>query len=121
MIDGNVAFEGGDPEERRTDCGRNPVCAGEGHGAAAHTRRIPVSGFEAVADVIHKAIKVDGEVYRVRIEPDLDDGGYVVYCETPPECASQGETVDEALEMIAEAIELVVETHREKGWPLASE
>jgi len=79
-----------------------------------------VSKLEAVADVLHKVIKVDGESYRVRVEPDLDAGGYVAYSETPPTCASQGETVEEALEMIADAISLVVATHREKGWPLAA-
>ena len=77
--------------------------------------------IEAVADVICKVIKVGGETYRVRLEPDLEEGGYTVYCETPPGCTSQGDTIPEALDMIADAISLVVATYREKGWPLASQ
>jgi antitoxin HicB len=80
-----------------------------------------VGKIEAVADVIYKVIKVDGETYRVRLEPDLEEGGYIVYCETPPGCTSQGETIPEALDMIADAISLVVATYKEKGWPIASQ
>ncbi len=80
-----------------------------------------MSKLEAVADVLHKVIQVDGQPYRVRLEPDLELGGYVVYSETPPMCASQGDTVEEALEMIADAISLLVEAYREKGWPLAAQ
>jgi predicted RNase H-like HicB family nuclease len=84
-------------------------------------RRHPLSKIEASADIIHKVVKIEGETYRVRLEPDLDVGGYVVHSETPPQCSSQGETVEEALEMIADAITLIVSTHKEKGWPLAAE
>ncbi len=55
---------------------------------------------------------MDEQPYRVRLEPDLELGGYVVYSETPPMCASQGDTVEEALEMIADAISLLVEAYR---------
>jgi predicted RNase H-like HicB family nuclease len=80
-----------------------------------------VGKIEAVADVIYKVIMVDGETYRVRLEPDLHAGGYVVISETPPKCASQGETVEEALEMIADAISLLTASCRERGWPLDPE
>jgi antitoxin HicB len=80
-----------------------------------------MSLIQAVGDVLHKVIKVDGETYRIRLEPDLDMGGYVVICESPPGCASQGDTVEEALEMIADAISLLVESCRERGWPLDPE
>ena len=76
---------------------------------------------EAVADVIHKVILVDGEQYSIRLEPDLESGGYCVFSETPPRCASQGDTVEEALEMIADAISLLRESCRENGWPLDPE
>lgn len=69
-----------------------------------------MSKIEASADIIHKVVKIEGETYRVRLEPDLDVGGYVVHSETPPQCSSQGETVEEALEMIADAISLVIAT-----------
>jgi predicted RNase H-like HicB family nuclease len=80
-----------------------------------------VSKIEASADIIHKVVKVEGRTYRARIEPDLDVGGYVVHSETPPLCSSQGESVEEALEMIADAISLIVAVHEENGWPLAAE
>jgi predicted RNase H-like HicB family nuclease len=80
-----------------------------------------MSLIQAVGDVLHKVIKVDGETYRIRLEPDLDMGGYVVICESPPGCASQGDTVEEALEMIADEISLLVESCRERGWPLDPE
>jgi predicted RNase H-like HicB family nuclease len=79
-----------------------------------------VGKVEAVADVIHKVILVHGEQYSIRLEPDLEDGGFVVHCETPPGCTSHAETIAEALDMIADAIHLVVTTYREKGWPLVA-
>jgi predicted RNase H-like HicB family nuclease len=45
---------------------------------------------------------------QVIIEPD-ETGGYVVSCPSLPGCHSQGETIDEALANIREAIELYLE------------
>lgn len=44
--------------------------------------------------------------YEVVLEPDLEDGGYHVFCPSLPGCRSQGETVTEALGMIKDAISL---------------
>ncbi len=46
--------------------------------------------------------------YKVILEPD-EDGGYVVMCPSIPGCYSQGESVQEALDNIKEAIELCLE------------
>jgi antitoxin HicB len=46
--------------------------------------------------------------YKVIIEPETE-GGYVVVCPSLPGCYSQGETIDEALANIKEAIELCLE------------
>jgi predicted RNase H-like HicB family nuclease len=49
--------------------------------------------------------------FKVILEPD-ETGGYVVSCPSLPGCYSQGDTVDEALEALAnikEAIELCLE------------
>ena len=46
--------------------------------------------------------------FKVVLEPD-PDGGYVVLCPLLPGCYSQGETIDEALINIKEAIELCLE------------
>lgn len=61
-------------------------------------------------------VKVKDKVYDVVLHPDLEDGGFWVECPALPGCASQGETVEEALEMIKDAIaghlEIVAATKR---------
>jgi len=42
--------------------------------------------------------------YPVVLEKDEEAGGYVVYCPTLRGCVSQGETEEEALENIKDAI-----------------
>jgi predicted RNase H-like HicB family nuclease len=42
--------------------------------------------------------------YPVVLEKDEDVGGFVVYCPTLKGCVSQGETEEEALENIKDAI-----------------
>ena len=55
--------------------------------------------------------------FKVFLEPD-EDGGYVVVCPSLPGCYSQGETVEEALANIREAIELCLEDLQERGEPV---
>ena len=50
------------------------------------------------------AVTVKGKKYSVIIHPDEEDGGYWVECPALPGCSSQGDTVEEALEMIKDAI-----------------
>jgi predicted RNase H-like HicB family nuclease len=52
--------------------------------------------------------------FKVFLEPD-EDGGYVVVCPSLQGCYSQGETVDEALANIKEAIELCLEVEGAKN------
>jgi len=47
--------------------------------------------------------------FKVLLEPDEEVGGYVVTCPTLPGCYSQGETIQEAMANIREAIELCLE------------
>ena len=47
--------------------------------------------------------------FKVLLEPDEEAGGYVVSCPALAGCYSQGDTVDEALENIKEAILLCLE------------
>jgi antitoxin HicB len=42
--------------------------------------------------------------YRVILEPDMEAGGYVVSCPSLPGCHSQGETREEALANIRDAV-----------------
>ena len=50
-----------------------------------------------------------------------DDGGYVVSVPALPGCVSQGDTHEEALRNIREAIEVYVEDCREAGDPIPTE
>jgi antitoxin HicB len=52
--------------------------------------------------------------FKVFLEPD-EGGGYVAVCPSLPGCYSQGETVEESLANIREAIELVLEDMQEHG------
>jgi len=53
--------------------------------------------------------------FKVLLEPDEEVGGYVVTCPTLPGCYSQGETIQEAMVNIREAIELCLEDLVERG------
>jgi predicted RNase H-like HicB family nuclease len=59
--------------------------------------------------------------FRVIIEPDLDDGGFVVSCPSLPGCHSQGDTLEEALANIQEAIALYIESLKAHGEPVPAE
>jgi predicted RNase H-like HicB family nuclease len=50
-------------------------------------------------------VKIKKKSYEVILHPDPEDGGYWIECLELPGCASQGDTVEEALEMIRDAIE----------------
>lgn len=52
--------------------------------------------------------------FKVILEPD-ETGGYVVTCPSLPGCYSQGETVEEALTNIREAVELCLEDMQARG------
>ncbi len=47
--------------------------------------------------------------FRVLLRPDTEDGGFNVSCPALPGCHSQGDTVEEAIANIREAIELCLE------------
>ncbi|UCF09191.1 MAG: type II toxin-antitoxin system HicB family antitoxin [Thermoplasmata archaeon] len=52
--------------------------------------------------------------FNVVLEP-AEEGGYTVQCIELPAAISQGETKEEALKNIKEAIELVLEVRYEQG------
>jgi predicted RNase H-like HicB family nuclease len=61
---------------------------------------------------------------RMRFQVTLDrdeDGVWVVECPSIPGCVSQGNTREEALENIQEAIALCLEVRAERGLPLTIE
>jgi predicted RNase H-like HicB family nuclease len=59
--------------------------------------------------------------YTVILPPEPEVGGYSVTASALPEVATQGETVDEALTMAREAIELSLEVRRDRGDPIPSD
>ena len=56
----------------------------------------------------------------VTIDRD-EDGVWVAECPSIPGCVSQGDTKDEALANVREAIEMCLEVRAEKGMPLTIE
>ena len=52
--------------------------------------------------------------YKIIIEPQ-EEGGYTAYVPKLPGCVSEGETYNETVENIKEAIELYLETLKEKN------
>ncbi len=69
-------------------------------------------------------VTVRGKKYLVILHADTEDGGYWIECPSLPGCASQGDTVEEALEMIKDAIkgllEVLEESEKEKNVKKAS-
>lgn len=49
-------------------------------------------------------VTAKGKKYAVVLHADTEDGGFWIECPELPGCASQGDTVEEALEMIKDAI-----------------
>jgi predicted RNase H-like HicB family nuclease len=58
-------------------------------------------------------VSVRKKSYEVVLNPDLEEGGFWIECPSLPGCASQGETAEEALEMIKDAIEGYLEVQAE--------
>jgi predicted RNase H-like HicB family nuclease len=59
-------------------------------------------------------------IFNVTIDRD-EDGIWIIECPSIPGCVSQGNTKEEALENIKEAIQLCLEVRAEKGYPLTIE
>jgi predicted RNase H-like HicB family nuclease len=58
-------------------------------------------------------VMVDGQSLTVVFTPDLEDGGFTVQCREEPAAISHGETEQEALDNILDALELCLEHERE--------
>ena len=74
----------------------------------------PPSRWALLSRIITRMAALD---FKVFLEP-AEEGGYVVLCPSLPGCYSQGETVDEALENIKEAIALCLEEMHARGEPI---
>ena len=58
-------------------------------------------------------VVVEGQTFTVVLTPDLEDGGLTVQCQEEPAAISHGETEQEALDNICDALELCLEHERE--------
>jgi len=58
-------------------------------------------------------VMVDNQSFTVVLTPDMEDGGYTVQCKEEPAAISQGETEQEALDNILDALELCLKHERE--------
>ncbi len=78
-----------------------------------------IEGLKGEVEKISKdrkyKVSVKGKSYDVILHPDLEDGGFWVECPSLAGCASQGDTVEEALAMIKDAVEGHLEVEAEKG------
>lgn len=61
--------------------------------------------------------KTDKHEFDVVFEPQAE-GGYTAYVPDLPGCISEGETLEEAMAMIQEAMALYLESRVEHGWAL---
>jgi predicted RNase H-like HicB family nuclease len=59
-------------------------------------------------------VMVKGKKYSVILHSDTEDGGYWIECPSLPGCSSQGDTIEEALEMIKDAIKGQLEVMAEE-------
>lgn len=65
-------------------------------------------------------MKLKGEIMKLKVILEAEEeGGYSVYCPALPGCYSQGDTVEEALANIREAIQLYIETLKDLGKPIS--
>ncbi len=59
--------------------------------------------------------------FTVILTPDEEDGGYVAECPAIPGCVSEGDTVEEALGNVKEAIEGCLESLAARNEPLPND
>ena len=59
--------------------------------------------------------------YTIILYPDTEEGGYTVVVPALPGCITQGETIEEAIAMGKDAIQLYVETLLADGLPVPEE
>ena len=59
--------------------------------------------------------------FTVVLSPDVEDGGYVAECPAIPGCVSEGDSIEEALANIREAIEGCLESLAARNEPLPAE
>jgi predicted RNase H-like HicB family nuclease len=78
--------------------------------AAGFGTRVDATHWDAENNALHAEIE-----FKVSVVEDEVDGGFIVECLNLPGCMSQGDTVEEALENIGEAIAGVLAARFERN------
>ena len=60
-----------------------------------------------------RLVTVNGATYRLEIEPDAESGGYVASVPRLPGCITQGDTVEDVLDMAKDAIKCWLEAYED--------
>jgi len=79
-------------------------------GEMVHELRGEVVSF---IEKMREKVTVEGREYEVILTPEVEDGGYSIVCPALKGCRSQGDTKNEALAMIKDAIHLWLKTNKE--------
>jgi predicted RNase H-like HicB family nuclease len=69
--------------------------------------------FRKFAVPKEEQVVIDARSFTVILTPDIEDGGYTVQCKEIPAAISQGETEQEALDNIIDALELCLDHMKE--------
>ncbi|MBI5060732.1 MAG: type II toxin-antitoxin system HicB family antitoxin [Candidatus Aenigmarchaeota archaeon] len=56
--------------------------------------------------------------FRVVLEPDVEDGGFIVHVPALPGCFSQGDTREDALKNIREAMKAYIQSLKKDCTPI---
>ncbi len=59
--------------------------------------------------------------YTIILHPDTEEGGYTVTVPTLPGCITEGDTLEEAIAMAKDAIQLYIESLLVDGEPVPEE
>ena len=59
--------------------------------------------------------------YTILLHPDEEQGGYTVTVPALPGCITEGDTIEEAIAMAKEAIQLYIESLIDDGEPVPEE
>jgi antitoxin HicB len=59
--------------------------------------------------------------YTIILHPEPEEGGYTVTVPALEGCVTQGETLEEAITMARDAIQLYIETLKAEGLPVPEE
>ena len=70
-----------------------------------------------LGETVHSE-SIMNRLFKVIITKDADDGRYIADVPTLSPCTTWGETLDEALSMVKEAIEGVIESREANGYPI---